>query len=822
MSIVITSGHCFHCGLPNTEGNAFPTTIQSILHHMCCPGCQAVSQAIVENGLESYYEFRTEPAARGDAALDNTMSKLAVYDEPELQEEFVFEEGKYKSIQLTVEGITCAACGWLIEKQLAKLDGIKQVSVNVSSRRAMISWDESLVKLSGVLSRLKSIGYESLPFQPDRHEASYKKEQKAFIKKLGLAGIMTMQVMMLAMGQYFDVLGSLEDETVSFFNAVSLLLTTPVVLYSGSIFYVSAFKALTARTVNMDVPVTIAIVATYIAGIQAVNKNTGEVYFESICMFIFFLLIGRYLEHRARHKASLTSANMLKLIPVTAQKKTADGFVSVLAKQLVKDDIVLVKAGETVPVDGQITEGRSYFDESMLTGEFEPVVKTVGQRIYAGSLNQQDSIVMEVEASVKYAMMNQILRLQELAMANKPKVAAIADKLSRYFVVVVLVVAALTYSYWTMQNDPHAFWIAISILIATCPCALSLATPSALTCAMAKLNELGILLKRADALEQLTQTTDIVFDKTGTLTRGEFAIARTWINPISETHFGIQKDTVKPYVMALTNCIESRSEHPIAKAFERYIHDNNDTEFSSNDFSISDYTVSIGEGVKTAVNQQHYLLGSQSMILSSLTAPLSREIGEAIEGANVLLSSGGVVLAAFWVTDTVHPDALDIVRQLSQHELTILSGDTQVNVNSIATELGIKNAVGNSTPKDKLDYIGKLQANKKRVVMLGDGINDAPVLAAADVSIAVGNASDLAKNAADVILLNPKLQSVVDVLIMAKRTKRKIKQNIAWSLGYNISVLPFAVVGWLTPWQAALGMSLSSIIVVYNSTRLMR
>jgi Cu2+-exporting ATPase len=232
--------------------------------------------------------------------------------------------------------------------------------------------------------------------------------------------------------------------------------------------------------------------------------------------------------------------------------------------------------------------------------------------------------------------------------------------------------------------------------------------------------------------------------------------------------------------------------------------------------------VSIGEGVKTAVNQQHYLLGSQSMILSSLNAPLSREIGEAIKGANVLLSSGGVVLAAFWVTDTVHPDALDIVRQLSQHELTILSGDTQVNVNSIAIELGIKNAVGNSTPKDKLDYIGKLQADKKRVVMLGDGINDAPVLAAADVSIAVGNASDLAKNAADVILLNPKLQSVVDVLTMAKRTKRKIKQNIAWSLGYNISVLPFAVVGWLTPWQAALGMSLSSIIVVYNSTRLMR
>jgi Cu2+-exporting ATPase len=824
MSVVITSGHCFHCGLPNTEGNAFPAVIQFITHHMCCPGCQAVSQAIVSNGLESYYEFRTEPATRGDAALDNTMAKLAVYDEPALQEEFVFDEGKYKSIQLTVEGITCAACGWLIEKQLAKLVGVRQASVNVSSRRAMISWDDDHVKLSGILSRLKTIGYESLPFQPDLHEASYKKEQKAYIKKLGLAGIMTMQVMMLAMGQYFDVLGSLEDETISFFNAVSLLLTTPVVLYSGSIFYLSAFKSLMARTVNMDVPVTLAIVATYIAGVMAVNKNTGEVYFESICMFVFFLLIGRYLEHRSRHKASLISANMLKLIPVTAQKKTPQGFVSVLAKQLVKNDIVLVKAGETVPVDGQIIEGKSCFDESMLTGEFEPVIKTSGQRIYAGSLNQQGSIVMQVEASIKHAMMNQILRLQEMAMANKPKVAATADKLSRYFVIVVLVVSALTYTYWSIQGNSHAFWITISVLIATCPCALSLATPSALTCAMAKLNNMGILLKRADALEQLTETTDIVFDKTGTLTCGEFSISRKWINPDCQAHFAISKQDAEPYIMALTHCIESRSEHPIAKAFERYIHNQNNAQnkikFSSADFPIAKYTVKIGEGVSATINKSDYQLGSQAMILPLLK--VDSNTTHTIEGANVLLSSDNLLLAAFWLTDTVHHDANYIVHQLSNHELTVLSGDTQKNVDNIATELGIVNAVGNSTPKAKLDYIANLQANNKRVVMLGDGINDAPVLAVADVSIAVGNASDLAKNAADIVLLNPKLQSVVDVLIMAKRTKNKIKQNIAWSVGYNLTVLPFAVVGWLTPWQAALGMSLSSIIVVYNSTRLMR
>ena len=819
MSILISPGHCFHCGLPNTESDSFPVIIKSITHNMCCPGCQAVAQAIVDNGLDNYYEFRTEAASRGDAALDNTIAQLAVYDEPELQEEFVFDEGQYKSIQLTVEGITCAACAWLIEKQLAKLSGIKQISVNVSARRAIVNWDDSELKLSAILSHLKSIGYESLPFQPDAHEASYKKEQKSFLKKLGLAGIMTIQVMMIAMGQYFDILGNIEEDASAYFNAVSLMLTTPVVLYSGSIFYLSAFKALMAKTVNMDVPVTIAIIATYVAGVLAVNKSIGEVYFESICMFIFFLTISRYLEHRARHKASLISSNMLKLIPVTARKKVGQDFVSILAKQLVIGDVVIVKAGETVPVDGQILEGKSSFDESMLTGEFEPVVKVVGQSVYAGSLNQQGAIILQVEASVKYAMMNQILRLQELAMASKPRVAAIADNLSRYFVVAVLIISAGTFTFWSIKDQSEAFWITISVLVATCPCALGLATPSALTCAMAKLNRLGILLKRADALEQLTQTSDIVFDKTGTLTQGKFSIKSKWINPNFSKSLGLSPQELEHFVMGLAHCIEMRSEHPISQAFSQYIEQ---TEGPFPTYDLSSFTVYIGQGVDATVNNVQYRLGSQSWIMPIEDKLWSESDLSYIKGANVILANTSDIIAAFWITDTVHDDAKSIVKQLSSHEITILSGDTQENVHDIGSQLNIKNMVGDSNPRAKLDYIISLQAAHKRVVMLGDGINDAPVLAAADVSIAVGNASDLAKNAADVILLNPKLQSLIDLLLMAKRTKNKIKQNIMWALGYNIAVLPFAVMGWLTPWQAALGMSLSSIVVVYNSTRLMR
>lgn len=812
MSIIIAEGACFHCGLPNTEATKYPVSIVGQTHYMCCPGCQAVAAAIVDNGLESYYEFRTEPAARGDAALDNTMSKLAVYDEPELQEEFVFNQGSDKQIQLTVEGITCAACGWLIEKQLAKLHGLKQVSVNVSSRRALITWNDEDVKLSGILKRMKTIGYESLPFQPDNHEASYKKEQKAYLKKLGLAGIMTMQVMMLAMGQYFDIFGNIDAEAISYFNAVSLLLTTPVVLYSGSIFYVSAIKAVLAKTVNMDVPITVAIVATYIAGVLAVNKNTGEVYFESICMFIFFLLISRFLEHRSRHRASEISSNMLKLIPVTAARWENNEWVSVLAKQLQTGDKVLVKAGESIPIDGVVIEGISSADESMLTGEFEPVPKHVHDRVFAGSLNQQGSLTIEVSSSLKHAMMNQILRLQEVAMGSKPKVALIADKLSRYFVTAVLLISALTYWYWWSQNDPHAFWITISVLVATCPCALGLATPSALTCAMAKLNNLGILLKRADALEQVTHATDIVFDKTGTLTQGKFSISKMQLHgPIKR----IDKDNAdrqddRAYIMALATLLESRSEHPIARAFTASIEDYG--------FTIDDYKVEIGQGISASVNNSHCCIGSQTFIAERL----EMEIPSQYEGANVLLAIDRELMAAFWITDTIKEDVKTVLSHLAEFKLSILSGDAQKNVEHVAHLLNIPEAFGGCPPAAKLDHIKQQQAQRKSIIMLGDGINDAPVLAAADVSIAVGNASDLAKNAADIVLLNPKLSSLVDVVKMAQLTKRKIKQNIAWALGYNLLVLPFAVAGVLTPWQAALGMSLSSIIVVYNSTRLMR
>ena len=790
----VTAIECYHCGLPAEADSPYHATILGKDRVMCCPGCQAVAEAIVDNGLEDYYQFRTEPAARGDTEFQATLGKLAMYDDPSLQEDFVIDEGNNKQIQLTVEGITCAACGWLIEKQLARVNGINQVSVNVSERRAAVTWSDEVIHLSGILKALKKIGYAALPFQPDQHEASYQNEQKQFLKKLGLAGLMTMQVMMLMTGLYFDLFGAIEAETRQYFYWVALVLTTPVVFYSGSTFYLGAIKAICARTVNMDVPVTIAVFGTYIAGIKSTLLETGDVYFESICMFIFLLLLSRYLEHRSRHRATQISANMMQYIPVTAHRLSDDGKVEpCLAKHLTVGDKVLVKAGETIPVDGRIIEGASAIDESMLTGEFEPVLKETGAAVFGGTVNQQNTLTIEVHQQLKYALVNQIIRLQSTAMANKPKAAQMADSFSRYFVMAVLAISALTFTYWTIQGNNEAFWIAIAVLVATCPCALGLATPSALTCAMARLNKQGILLKRADALEQITGIDTIALDKTGTLTEGKFGIADRWYaNP-----------TQAEYLFNVTASLESRSEHPISKAF-----------VTSEPIAVSDFEVTAGGGIRGTVDGKQYLLGSATFTQAAPSAvPLI---------ANVYLVCNGQCLAAYEVTDSLKSDTAETLAGLDDFQLVLLSGDTQQNVDKLAAKLPLAVATGELTPEQKYQAVQKLQAQGNKVMMLGDGINDAPVLASADVSVAVGNATDIARNAADVVLLSESLSTVPALVDIATKTRRKIRQNILWALGYNLLILPFAVSGLLLPWMAVIGMSLSSIIVVSNSTRLLK
>lgn len=788
---------CYHCGLPCEDDSPFFTKILGAPRQLCCPGCQAVAESIVANGLEDYYQFRTSPAAKGDDELDKTLATLALYDEPALQEEFVYEQGSHAQIQLTLEGITCAACGWLIEKQLAKVQGIVQVSVNVAQRRAAVTWEKSQVTLSQILNQLKKIGYDAQPFQPDQHEASFQNEHQHLLKKLGLAGLMTMQVMMLMAGLYFDLFGNIAPETKDYFFWVALVLTTPVVFYSGSQFYLGALKALQAKTVNMDVPITIAIFATYFAGIKATLLHANDVYFESICMFIFLLLLSRFLEHRARHKATEISANLTHYVPVSALRIGDDGQLTpCLAKQLREGDIVVVKPGETIPVDGVIEEGEALVDESMLTGEFAPANKSKHAKVYGGTINQTNTLTVKVTATLKHALVSQILRLQTLAMAEKPRIAQLADTFSRYFVLAVLLIAFGSFGVWWALGNDHAFWIMIAVLVATCPCALGLATPTALICAMAKLNKKGVLIKNAQALETLTRVDTIALDKTGTLTEGKFVIAQQWIADDTFSHSDI---------LSIAANLESRSEHPIAHAF------------TGADFPVlklSHFNVTAGGGIEATWQGKHWQIGSRTYTKGTNH--------EQFPLANVFLTCNEQLVAAFDVRDVIKPETKTLLSRLTHYRLLLLSGDAKAQVAHVADQLSLQDFEFEQKPEDKYTHIQALQAKGRRILMMGDGINDAPVMAAADVSIAVGNATDVAKNAADIVLLNPQLTLVAELLNIAKQTKQKIRQNILWAVGYNVIILPFAILGILTPWMAVIGMSLSSIIVVYNSARLLK
>jgi Cu2+-exporting ATPase len=785
---------CFHCGLQVAPQFSYHTNVLGKQQHFCCPGCCAVAEAIVNNGLQDYYHYRSEFAEKASENEDDLLEKLKVFDDDSILQEFVEAQDNASEIQLTISGINCAACGWLIEKQLAKVQGINKVGVNVSARRATVTWDNQQLKFSQILSYIEKIGYHAKPFQPEQHEAIFRQENKVFLQRLGLAGLMTMQVMMLNIGVFFDLFGHIDAQTKQYFNWISLLLTTPVILYSASEFYSSAWRALRAKMVNMDVPISLALSLTYVSGVFATIQNNGQTYFESLCMFVFFLLISRYLEHSSRYKASQLSANMLEYMPTTANLIEDGKLTPVLAKSLIAAQRVLVKSGEMVPIDGVIIEGEGQLDEAMLTGEFDLVSKSIGETVFAGTVNQLGTLTIKVNAALKHSMLNQINMLQNKALLTKPKIASLADQFSQYFVLAVLVISLSSYIVWLQIDASQALWVTISILIGTCPCALGLATPSSLSCAVAHLNSKGILLKRADALEKISQVDWVALDKTGTLTEGKFTLAECFC----------AQNQDKAQCLEIAASLEQFSSHPIAKAFSDL----------PSGYLVADFSAKIGQGVTGNIDGVSYKLGSLHFI--GLEVPMQ------MHSCNVFLTTQHKVLCGFLLTDKIRTSSAELVNGIKAKHLILLSGDIPSVVENVANTLNIPNWLAQQTPEEKLNVIKQAQDNNHVVLMVGDGINDGPVLAQADVSVTLGAGSDLAKSSADVILLDNSLEKISLVFTIAKRCKVKIIQNMGWALGYNILVLPLAVTGFLSPWMAVVGMSLSSLIVVANSIRLLK
>lgn len=772
---------------------------------MCCPGCQAVAETILECGLASYYEHRTAPGTKGEL-VPAELAALTHYDLAEVQQDFVTDSAtgshKVREIQLTVEGLTCAACAWLIERHLGNLTGLHYINVNTTTHRARIKWDPDRLSLSDILKGFAKIGYRAYPFQTHQQEALYAKEVRSYMFRLALAGLGSMQVMMCAVALYMDLFISVEEEFMVYFKWISLLLSTPIMIYSAQPFYVGAWRSLKQGHLSMDVSVSLALIGAFVASMWATVFNTGEVYYDSITMFVFFLLLGRFLELRARRKASESSSNLARLVPIMATRLDEDGEHEVAAKTLQVGDRVRVLAGATLPADGIILLGQASLNESMLTGEQLPLLKQAGDAVYAGTINTDAPLEIRVSHRIEESRLAQIMRLQDHALDDKPAIAQMADVLSRHFILVLLFIAAGVWTFWHFHQPEQAFWVTLAVLVATCPCALSLATPTALTSATARLTRAGILLRRGHVLDVLTRATRIVMDKTGTLTTGNISLTRTEaLGNFDEAR-----------CLAIARALEAYSEHPIARAFRSNAADDAVL------LAASKVTPVIGHGIEGVIEGRHYRLGSARWL------GISDAHEEQADGLVIYLADEDRALARFLLTDTLRPDAKALIQAFKAAGLktTILTGDSSAQADEVARELGVDELVKGVTPDGKLAYLKEHEARGDISIMVGDGINDAPVLAGAHASFAMAGGTDLAKNSADAILLADDLSRLLDARALALRTRKVIKENFAWSIGYNLLVLPLAASGWLPPYVAAAGMSLSSLIVVTNSMRLNR
>lgn len=816
---------CFHCNETIPQGITLYVTIQHKQQPMCCIGCQAVAQTIVDNNLTQYYQFRTEPAQKGanlvpEQLKTQQVQKNLLLDEAVLQSEFIYQDEESKEAILTIDGISCAACAWLIEMQLSKLSGVLNISVNATTQRATVKWQDNLIRLSEILNAIQHIGYLALPFKANEIEQRNKRQSKVFIKRLGISGILMMQIMMIATGLYFGAFSDMAEHNKVYLRWVSFILTIPIVSYGAFPFYIGAINTLKAQRLSMDVPVSIAIILAFNASAWATITQQGEVYFESVSMFTFLLLIGKFLEFRARSYAAQVSANLLKLMPMTAiklekeygelrdnndqnqvqnQKETL-----VAAKLLVQGDTVLIKPGEVIPADGLIINGSSQINEAMLSGEQTPVTKTVNDTVLAGTINSDGNLIITVKQPNNNSFLSQLIRLSEQSQAHKPKLARFSDKVAQYFVAIILVTAIATAIYWQQHLPEQAFWITLSVLVATCPCALSLATPTALTCATTRLNREGIMIKSAHVMETMPKIDCFAFDKTGTLTTGEFTIAEVELINVDNAAYH------EKYVLAIAAALESHSEHPLAKPFAAHRNFHLTTE---------NVHVQSGQGVIGTVNGQSYRIGKPSWLLNAI----EQKNNQRLMTASCLLTNQHKVIAAFYLTDKVRDDAKALINTLnSDYQTLILSGDNQEACNKMADELSITECFGNLSANDKMTLIKNQQAQNFKVAMIGDGVNDSPVFGAAHISIAMGCGTDIAKSGADVILLNNKLASIITLSTISVKTKGIIFQNYLWAFGYNAMVLPMAVSGLITPYMAVIGMSVSSILVITNSLRLLK
>ncbi|HEX2830453.1 MAG TPA: heavy metal translocating P-type ATPase [Burkholderiales bacterium] len=799
---------CFHCALP-LDGAAFPVTVGGETRTTCCAGCQAVAQTIVDNGLADYYRNRTAAPPRTENPR-RTLATLELYDVPDVQRSFVrVAHDDVKEASLLLDGLTCAACAWLIERRLAKVHGVVSVAINYAARRARVAYD-GRTTLSAILRAIAGLGYGVQPYDAARSEEALHRERRTMLRRLFVAGFGMMQVMMYAVPVYVAD-GAMTPDIEQLMRLASLVLTAPVALWAALPFYRGALRELRARRIGMDLAVAAGIAVAFAVSLAATWRGSGDVYFDSVTMFVFLLLGSRYLEMNARIRAADAQARLARLAPATAEKLASfpePGVPQVVAAAALRPgDVVAVRPGASIPADGTVLEGASAADESLFTGESRPVAKTVGSRVTGGSVNVRSPLTMRVDRVGEDSVLAGIVRLMDRAQTEKPPIALAAERAAQWFVAAVLALTIASAIAWYAVDPSRALWIAIAVLVVTCPCALSLATPAVLTAATGALYRQGMLVTRGHALETLAHATHFVFDKTGTLTTGHLSLIG--VLPLS--------DLPRGRCLEIAAALEAQSEHPLARAIAAAApHINGHA---------TDVENAPGCGVSGVVDGVEWRIGTPAYVAALHGRPLPRELAFVSDDVSMVAlgnAQGWVSLLTF--DDELRGDARRVVAELAAGGRTVclLSGDRERRARHVARELGIPVVRGDATPQDKLAFVERLQAQGAIVAMVGDGVNDAPVLGLAQVSVAMGCGTELAHASADMVLMHERLQPLADAFSTARRALRIVRQNLAWAGAYNAVALPLAIAGCVTPLVAAIGMSASSLVVVTNALRLLR
>jgi len=787
---------CTHCNLTFSED----VMITEDDHYFCCNGCQGVYHLLNDEGLGTFYDklgdTKLQPATQKDDDLEK-------FDLEGFKNKYIKTlEDDLHEIHLIIEGIHCSACVWLNEKVLHKLEGVLEASINYTNNKAKIVWDPSSVKLSQIIQTIRSIGYNAYPYDPRLQEEHAISTRKTYYTRILVAVFGAMNIMWLAIAHYAGYFSGIEQSFKNILNVAQFILATPVLFYSGWIFFRGAYYGYKNHIVNMDTLVASGALSAYLYSIYAMVTQTGEVYFDSVVMIITFVLVGKYLEVLSKKSAVDTLDGLMGSTPteVTVLKDKSKALVSV--ENVVIGDIIELKPGEKVVVDGNIISGEASFNESSLTGENEPLYKKKGDAILSGSMCLDSVVHYKATADASNSMLTSIVSLLEESMTKKPRIEQLANTVSGYFSTTILVIALLTFVGWYFFTGSFetALIVGISVIVIACPCALGLATPMATLVGISMAAKRGILFKEASFLETMAKADILALDKTGTITEGKPSV--------------VTFQSYADFDPALLYALVSTSNHPISKGIQTYLTEQHEHIAT---LSLENITSIEAKGLKASYQEKS---------LSGGNAQFMKESGIAIEiesdNSLFFFAVDDVLVAHFELTDTIREGAKESIAHIQDLgiHVVMLTGDHAQSAKKVAQTVGIKEIHAKLLPQDKASLIDDFHAQGHVVVMAGDGINDAIALASSDIAIAMGNGADVAISVSDIVLLDEKPLSLYEAFKLSRRTYTAVKENLGFSLLYNVIAVPLAVLGFVNPLVAALSMSLSSLVVVGNSLRI--